>query len=91
MIKHDAGEIFAKYLGKDAVCSVGIVDAIRDSTIERICCADGSIDIDCFADAQRFVYNILENRYDTFYDIYIYLFLDILWNFSKASTIVSIN
>jgi hypothetical protein len=63
VIKQDAGEIFAKYLGKDAVCAVGITDSIRDSTIQRICCSDGSIDVDCFADAQRFVYNILDNRY----------------------------
>ena len=31
--KDDAGSIFAKYIGKDAMCSVGVTDAIRESVI----------------------------------------------------------
>uniref|UniRef100_A0A914WH81 RGS domain-containing protein n=1 Tax=Plectus sambesii TaxID=2011161 RepID=A0A914WH81_9BILA len=61
--RDDAGSIFAKYIGKDAVCSIGVTDAIRESVINRICREDGLLDPECFQLAQEFVFQIIENRY----------------------------
>ncbi|VDN53745.1 unnamed protein product [Dracunculus medinensis] len=65
VIKNDADSIFAKYIGQNAPYSIGITEEIRKKVTDRVYSRDGSIDSQCFDDAQKFVFDIMEKRYFT--------------------------
>jgi A-kinase anchor protein 10 len=60
----DAVHIYRKYLSPHAARkqAVPIPDAVRISAVDNICKEDGQVDSDCFAQAQEYVYNIMEKE-----------------------------
>ena len=66
-MEQDAEHIFTKYIAKDAVHNIETTQEIRAQVINRMCKDNTQqqqqpIDANCFAAAQQFVYDILQQR-----------------------------
>uniref|UniRef100_A0A915K8J9 60S ribosomal protein L27a n=1 Tax=Romanomermis culicivorax TaxID=13658 RepID=A0A915K8J9_ROMCU len=63
LIEQDAVSIFAKYLSKESSYDIGLTEQLRNEIINKICCENGRLDLDCFITAQDFILNIMQLRY----------------------------
>lgn len=59
----DALGIYTTYIALNAVTPVGIPDNIRQQVEVDICPDDGVVNKSCFDQAQKFVFDIMENKY----------------------------
>jgi len=69
----DSIVIFTKYLSPDCSHPIKIDDRLRAKTIRRICREDGTADPQCFNDCQRYVYEVMDNRFEKPTHVIIYI------------------